>query len=662
MKGARSIVLALLAAAAACTCSTAPPPALQAVDPVESPDHLDAALRITGRHFAPETRIDFDDPARSRVDGAFRAALVSGPTRIPLAGVTLLSGGEIQATLPAGAPVGTYDLEVVDPRGRVALLPGAFSVFVAECLAIQAPCDDGSLCTADDVCLGWRCRGGTAVVCPPPAACQLAGTCDPATGLCAYPDAENGTPCQVTCFAGDTCQAGACTPAPGGCLDTAPRARLAVTPGGGTAGATLFTLDASASSDAEDPASALRFRFDADGDGAWEGSFSSVPVLDHRYAAPGVYTAAVEVLDSAGLSGRATVLVVVAAPGDEVQVTTALDEANPNATPSEPGGTGLSLREAVAWVNAQRAPLTITLAAPLDVAMSGTQGLVLAASNAAVVGEPGVTLDFGGLGGACIQLDRPGQRLVGVTIAGCTGTFVSTSGPGSQVAQVTVVGVGGTAIGIEGLADLAGPSASSRIGPGNDLSGLATAVNLLGSDYEVVGNRLHGNLIGCEVHGGRASLHQNVFARQTIVPAVPASGVGLLVHTGPGPVEVFHDTFDRNEGDGLRSSVVDDLRIRNGLFTGNGGYGVNGLAAGLTLDHDGFFANALGPVSAELSTGPTDVLLDPLYVDGPGGDLRLLPASPAVDAALDTGLDVNGPGPGRYDGLAPDLGAEESPY
>ena len=39
-----------------------------------------------------------------------------------------------------------------------------------------------------------------------------------------------------------------------------------------------------------------------------------------------------------------------------------------------------------------------------------------------------------------------------------------------------------------------------------------------------------------------------------------------------------------------------------------------------------------------------------------------LPASPAVDAGLDTGLDVNGPGEGRYTEDGPDLGAEESPY
>jgi hypothetical protein len=666
VRRARPILLSFLsAAAAACTCSTAPGPVLVEVEPDDAPGHLDVALRIAGYGFAPAVQADFDDPARSQVDGTFEAALVDGPIRIALTDVSLLSEEEIGATLPAGSPPGEYDLEVVDPRGRIALLPSAFEIFAAECFENQTPCEDGDLCTIGDVCLGWRCRAGDPVTCRAADACRVAGTCDPTTGLCSDPNAEDGTPCSVSCPVGDTCQAGVCTPAVGGCLNAAPLARLSVGPGGGTAGETLFAFDASASADAEDPLASLQFRFDADGDGTWDGPFSSDPSLDHVHALPGIFSAAVEALDSGGLSGYATALVVVAAPGDEVRVTTAADERDAGATPDAPGGTGLSLREAIAWVNGQATPKTIVLAAPLDIVMTGAQrGLALLAPGAAVVGEPGVTLDFGGFNQACLRLQGPRQRLVGLTLVGCDGTFVSMTGSsqGSQVAQVAILGSGGTTIGIDALAHSpTGSPPASTIGPGNDLSGLAIALNVIGTDYQVVGNLVHGNEIGCVAYGERALFFRNVFARQ--VAAGPLAGAGLRIYGGVGRVEVRHNVFDRNGASGLQANPVAALEIRNNLFTGNAGFGVSSLAAGLTLDHNGYFANALGAVSSGLATSATDVLLDPLYMDGPGGDYRLLPASPAVDAGIDDGLDdANGPGPGRYDGEAPDLGAGESPY
>jgi hypothetical protein len=126
-------------------------------------------------------------------------------------------------------------------------------------------------------------------------------------------------------------------------------------------------------------------------------------------------------------------------------------------------------------------------------------------------------------------------------------------------------------------------------------------------------------------------------------------------------VEILQNVFDGNAGDGVQAADGAELTVRNNLFTSSGGLGLNALPAGLTHDHNGYFGNAGGAVAPGLSTGPTDPLLDPLYVDGAGGDYRLLPESPAIDAGIDTGLDVNGPGPGLYDGPAPDLGASETP-
>ncbi len=104
------------------------------------------------------------------------------------------------------------------------------------------------------------------------------------------------------------------------------------------------------------------------------------------------------------------------------------------------------------------------------------------------------------------------------------------------------------------------------------------------------------------------------------------------------------------------------MDVRDNLFTHNGGHGMSGSVSGFSpFDHNGFFANALGPISGA-APGATDVTADPRYVDRAGGDFRLLPGSPAVNAGVDVGLDVNGPGSGNFSGAGPDLGAFETPY
>ena len=75
-------------------------------------------------------------------------------------------------------------------------------------------CDDGNACTQGDTCQNGVCVSGGAVICAAPDQCQEAGECDPATGVCTYQLKPNGTPCDDgnACTINDTCQAGACLP------------------------------------------------------------------------------------------------------------------------------------------------------------------------------------------------------------------------------------------------------------------------------------------------------------------------------------------------------------------------------------------------------------------------------------------------------------------
>ena len=104
-------------------------------------------------------------------------------------------------------------------------------------------CDDGALCTADDVCTGGVCQGASAdcddddactndgcssdggctptpVICPEPLEPCTVATCDSAAGCGAGP-AEDGTGCDDgdICTVDDTCEAGQCVGAEADCDD-----------------------------------------------------------------------------------------------------------------------------------------------------------------------------------------------------------------------------------------------------------------------------------------------------------------------------------------------------------------------------------------------------------------------------------------------------------
>ena len=101
-------------------------------------------------------------------------------------------------------------------------------------------------------------------------------------------------------------------PAPGGAGNTRPTARLSVGPAGRITTAVDIRLDASSSSDAETPSSALRFRWDLDDDGAWDGPWSAQPVTVKRWTTRGSRFVSVQVADAYGLTDTLRVKVDVA--------------------------------------------------------------------------------------------------------------------------------------------------------------------------------------------------------------------------------------------------------------------------------------------------------------------------------------------------------------
>jgi alpha-tubulin suppressor-like RCC1 family protein len=74
-------------------------------------------------------------------------------------------------------------------------------------------CDDTDPCTIDDACVAGTCVG-TRKVCAASDACHRAGSCDPLTGACSDPAADDGLACVSSAHFDGICAAGACEPYP----------------------------------------------------------------------------------------------------------------------------------------------------------------------------------------------------------------------------------------------------------------------------------------------------------------------------------------------------------------------------------------------------------------------------------------------------------------
>jgi len=85
---------------------------------------------VTGRNFFPAVHVDATERSAADIDAQFRVELTAdGVEALSLTGVTLMDYATIEARVPAGFPVGEYDLVVVSPGGATSEpLPHAFTV------------------------------------------------------------------------------------------------------------------------------------------------------------------------------------------------------------------------------------------------------------------------------------------------------------------------------------------------------------------------------------------------------------------------------------------------------------------------------------------------------------------------------------------------------
>jgi hypothetical protein len=561
-------------------------------------------------------------------------------------------------------------------------------------------CEDGDLCTTGERCTAGACVGAAQVQCPA-RACFDAGTCDPATGRCSN-QFDDGTPCDDgdPCSVAESCQDGTCIPrsvtrcvstscktsscqADGGCLEvaqppsapcddgnlctttdrciegvcrgssicnTAPRACFTVSPSSGAAGST-FTFDARCTFDPEDTPDRLQARWDFDGDGTFDTAMASALVVTRLMPTSGLFTARVEVRDQGGLNAFGFRSFSVQAASDLV-VTTQLDENNFLSSPALPGGTGFSLREAIGFANNQVGPRVIRFSGPMQVRASSLPALTL--GGATLFGGHQVVLDFTPApdGGTCFTLDGADQRMVGLELHSCGGDVLAVRGVRSQVTEVTFLRGARDGGGVQLMGN------ETRFGPFNAVSGFSgPGVTLAGNQARVERNRV----ISCGEGIQIAQTSQSMLLQNELLQC---GGAGVSV-TRPAPgAQLWHNTLVGN-GEGISfASAGPPVSLRNNLVAYSKGRGVSAGGASFSASAPNlFFANAGG----DFFTGVPDagapagsLLEDPRFVGLDAGDLSLAPSSPAINAGADLGVDVNGPGPGNFDGTAPDLGSRET--
>lgn len=341
---------------------------------------------------------------------------------------------------------------------------------------------------------------------------------------------------------------------------------------------------------------------------------------------------------SAGSGGSGTVA--------DLLVTTNADENDAGASAAAPGGTGLSLREALTIANAMVGIQSIGFANGIVVAQSSslpniTEAVHLLGGvvNATAVGNKD-----------CLTIQANATVIDGLELYGCGARAIYLAASiGSQITNCNLhddtkpIEVGPAAVG-------------SVIGPNNTVRNAGShAVIVSSQDSKVVGNRVLG------AGGNAIFLSGTAFNTFIVGNLLVRADSGIGMSSGTSNSFIRFNTIAQNGQDAVLVGAATGVDLRDNILVNNAQYGVSGADNRFTqLSYNLFFGNGLGSC-APCTPGPQSVLTDPLFVNAAADDFTLQAASPARNTGVDVGEDRNGAAAGNFNGAAPDLGFWESP-
>jgi hypothetical protein len=185
----------------------------------------------------------------------------------------------------------------------------------------------------------------------------------------------------------------------------------------------------------------------------------------------------------------------------------------------------------------------------------------------------------------------------------------------------------------------------------NRLTGCGSHGLVLGESNngtQIVGNQIwHNGGNGVHISGtaGNVPARNIEIAFNTLVANRAGISLGPAPYSGVFEVRVRNNLVQANTANGILVDPAVTWSEEHNLFFDNGGDGSSGTLAVQGWDPTGL--------------NPADVLGDPLLTDPAGGNFT--PGALAIDAGVDLGFDRNGALPGDFNGVAPDIGAVETP-
>jgi hypothetical protein len=324
-------------------------------------------------------------------------------------------------------------------------------------------------------------------------------------------------------------------------------------------------------------------------------------------------------------------------------VTTNADENDAGASVGMPGGSGLSLREAISIANTTAGAQTITFQNGTVVALTTTLPTITGSTTilGGVVNATAVPN-----GRDCVVVAAGPTTIDGLQMTGCAGRPISITG-GDDV-QVTncVVSQSGLPLEVGTTAGI-----GTIIGPANSISGSSGhCVAFYSPGVLLIDNRI----ADCGADG--VFLSSRATNATLIGNLIIRADLGIGMGTGTTDTVMWFNTIVQSGSNGITVGQATANDLRNNILAFNGGYGVFATDVKFTQqDYNLFFGNVSGTCSS-CTLGTHSVLLDPRFVNAAGDDFTLQSGSPAIDAGIPVGSDRNGAGAGDYNGTAPDLG------